>query len=129
MSIEYQIDPKDGYLYAEVWGTFDLDQAKEMYPRIFDAIHEHAESKICIDFRRLEGDISILARYELGVLMAKVKAKSQPIQIACIGTKKQVLRDKFLEMVAINRGVNIKIATDIEEALQWLGVKDNDNTH
>jgi hypothetical protein len=42
------------------------------------------------------------------------------LKIALVGREDQMFTDNFVENVAINRGINLKIFTDVDEAVIWL---------
>ena len=42
------------------------------------------------------------------------------LKTAILAREDQVLPDRFAETVAVNRGINLRIFTDIAEAKRWL---------
>jgi hypothetical protein len=118
MTLEYQIEPRETFLQVDVWGTFDTDRAKELFPELIKASREHGISKSLIDCSRMSGKIPVSDRFEFASFMAQLI--TQPLRIAVVASKRHVLRDKFMETVARNRGVLLKVATEREEATQWL---------
>lgn len=59
-----------------------------------------------------------MERVQFGTHMAEQRPRA--IKIAFAGTEDQVWRDRFMETVAVNRGVKAKVVIEIEEALDWL---------
>ena len=79
---------------------------------------EQTSSKALLDCRNMTGEIQIFSSFtvaEYGVKMAGIISKT-----ALIGREDQMLHSNFVENVAINRGVNLKIFTDADEAIDWL---------
>ena len=55
----------------------------------------------------------MVAQY--GVKMIRVLSKK-----ALVVREDQMFPDNFVENVAVNRGVNLKLFTNVEEAIDWL---------
>jgi hypothetical protein len=78
--------------------------------------------------RGVEGEMSKLDRYTLSVKAAKkyflaiISDKVRPCRFAIVGNIPLVDPDKFEEVVATNRGLDLKVFTDIQKAYVWLGV-------
>lgn len=121
MPQQITIEPKTEYLHVEVSGAFDKANARDFLRQIFGATREHALSKVFVDIRRIKGPIATMARFELAEFLAS--EKDVQIRFAVLESPGQVPDDKFFETVAANRGGIVKVATEAEEAFQWLGVK------
>jgi hypothetical protein len=48
------------------------------------------------------------------------------IRMAIVGSEPLIDRERFGEIVARNRGVPLKVTTDLDEALRWLELDDVD---
>ena len=59
-----------------------------------------------------------MGRFEFGTYMAEQHPIG--IKIAFVGTVDQVWPDRFMETIAVTRGVITKVVTETEEALNWL---------
>jgi len=121
MRQQITIDPKKEYLHVEVSGAFDKANAREFLRQIFGASREHALSKVFVDIRNIRGPIPTMARFELAEFLAS--EKDDQIRFAVLESPGQVPDDRFFETVAANRGGIVRVATDVEEAFQWLGIK------
>jgi len=126
MPLTFHIDQREGYLHVEVSGTFDLEQAKKSFRTFFDAAHAHSLSKILIDCRKMEGSPQDLGRYQLAEAIAAQAGGS--FRLVFLRKVKEPISDRFYETVAFNRGVNLKVTTDPEEAFKWLEIKPPNNT-
>jgi hypothetical protein len=118
--MQIQIEPKAAYLYVHVEGPFELFQAKEFHQRILDMSSAHGLSRILIDSRQLKGNISTMDRFEAGSFS---EIKPSKLQTAIVASEEHILPDKFYENVTNNRGINTKVTSNINEALDWLKVK------
>jgi hypothetical protein len=116
MRIEFV--PRPDHIHAVVSGAFDPAQLPDALKLIFATSSKNRLFKILIDGRTLEGEISLMARYDLGRIAAGLQ--EEPVQLAVVGTEQQVWPDRFGENVANNRGLRTKVTTDMAEALAWL---------
>ena len=118
MVMQVEIDPQTDHLLTVVSGSFDHAKLAAMLKDIFAASSCHGLRRILIDIRTLEGDLSVMARYDFGRIAAELQR--EPVRIAVLGTEAQLWPDRFAENVANNRGVQTKVSTDLVEALAWL---------
>ena len=121
MRQQITIDPKKEYLHVEVSGAFDVADSREFLRQIFDASLEHTVSKVFVDIRNVEGPIPTMARFELAEFLAS--EKNVLLRFAVLESPGQLPDNKFFETVASNRGGIVKIATDADEAYEWLGIE------
>lgn len=121
MSFEFKLEPRDGYLHAEVWGPFDLAQVKQSFPQLLEACRSHGLAKVLIDARKLTGEIDTMSRFEFGQFIAG--AMTTPIEIVMLAAKEHLWPDRFVENVAQNRGVLYRVTADPKEALEWIQPK------
>lgn len=114
-----------GCLYLKGEGEFDPATAREI---TLDWVREAKEKKVNLvlcDIRGVGGievgALPLIERYLLGEFAANVIPKG--IRLAILETPEQYTKDRFDENVLANRGVTVKITTDLKEALAWLGVE------
>ena len=48
------------------------------------------------------------------------KLRGKIARLAMIGLPETILQDRFVENVAVNRGVNLRLFTGMDEAVAWL---------
>lgn len=134
MTITGSIQARDTYLYVEVGGTFEIKQAKQLTQNVLDTVFEYNLPKILFDARQLKGGISIMQRFEYGTFLSstllKVFASSREIRpkMAVVADKSILDSERFVELVARNRGAVIKVTDNIDEAYEWLGEKPSEPT-
>jgi hypothetical protein len=128
MSIQLEIRPEPGLLSVDATGTFSLDEAKQAFLEMLEAVALHKTRKVLLDGRQLLGKPEVLERFLYGEFAAKavrdfeVRGVSRSTQFAYV-LKKPVLDPKrFGENVAVNRGMIIKVFDNPEDALQWLEI-------
>lgn len=114
---------KNDYLKLRLTGNFSLLEAKRVFKYSVDTALEHNKSKIIIDILEIEGIISTTERFEMSEFLAKYllqNAFGKVQKIAFVGKEPIIDKNRFGETVAINRGVNEKVFTDLSDAIKWL---------
>lgn len=119
MSISYQIFNQDKYLKVIANGKDD-DQAdvKNYTDAVISAIFEFDAKKVLCDERELQYNLSLTDTFQLGEYVSQYSGQLLKIAIVC--NIKFFDDAKFYETVTTNRGMQIKIFTNIEEAESWL---------
>jgi hypothetical protein len=113
------LESQPGFLEARLTGRLSFDEAVQAIKRTYDAAEERGLKKILLDCVALEGELSVLERYELGTAAAAhYLGGSQNPAVALIGVAPAV--NGFAANVAWNRGVNVRAFTDRGPGLQWL---------
>lgn len=131
MSLQLSIENRGKYLYAALsGGAVDMAQAKELFKRILDSSVEHRVSRVLIDCRGVSTGISTTARFEFAGFMAEQQRRllasspSTASRIAFVGNPPLIDPERFGETVALNRGANVKVADNMDDALGWLDLDD-----
>ena len=129
MSLTYKVEPQKGWLLAVFEGFYDSSLAEEFTNQVLEVCTTHKPAKLLIDMRGVEGEMSKWSRYGLTVIAAKkyflgiLLGKVQKCRFAIVGNIPLVDPDKFEEVVATDRGFDLKIFTNIKHAYLWLGVE------
>lgn len=114
----FAIADRGSFLLVEFFGTFSIQAGKQCVDKMAEASLELGRPKVLLDCRRMLGDLSVIARFQVAEYGA---TKSHQLrQLALVGSKDAVLPDRFAESVAVNRGMNMKVFTDFDEAVLWL---------
>jgi hypothetical protein len=119
MSIQlFQIEQMPGYLAARFIG---LGAAEEIW-RQFEFIAEHCKrtknNKLLMDVTRYEGKISVIEKY-LGAEESRIFAR-YGIKVAGVDIPERIDPQEFGELVAQNRGVNLRLFSDFQAAEERL---------
>jgi hypothetical protein len=128
VGLTYQVEPKQGWLLITFKGLYDSSLAEEFTDQVWEVCVSHKPAKLLIDMRGVDGDMSKWDRYGLAVIAAKkyflaiLRGKVKSCTFAIVGNIPLVDPDKFEEVVATNRGLDLKVFTDIKKAYLWLGV-------
>jgi hypothetical protein len=119
------IDFESGLLRVGVRGVFSLEEAKQAFLEVLGAVAQYGARKVLIDGRKVKGNPRDFERFYYGELAAQEtqrlynETKISPRFAYLIHGP---LRDpgRFGEIVALNRGMNVKVFETLEEACEWL---------
>jgi hypothetical protein len=109
---------KGSYLLVEFFGEFSVNAGKQCVDRMVEACEKHRRSRVLLDCRRMTGKLGVFDRFEVTEYGAS--KRDQLMRFALLNRKDVVLPDNFVENVAVNRGMNMKVFTDFDEAEHWL---------
>jgi len=118
MSIQLQIEETPNYLAARFTGTGAPEEAWRQFELILENCKRANKNKLLVDFMGAHAEIHLSDRYFLGdraEIFARYKFK-----IASVARPEQVDPQRFGEMVAQNRRVNVQVFTNAEDAEKWL---------
>jgi len=126
--LKYSFAIKNSYLSVMVSGHFSLSEAKIMYTAALEYLLENNLSKLFFDAFRVKGVVTTMDRYYFGEFAAFESLKYigkglKKITVSICGEEPIIDPRRFGEIVARNRGLNLKVTTDKNESLQFLGVK------
>jgi hypothetical protein len=127
MNIELNFEVRSSYLYAKAVGVFNLKEAMDCYRRILETAAQKNLLRILFDVCALTGDMTTMDRYVQSDFLAKEMTKQEnpvSLKFAIVGNEPFLDPQRFGETVARNRGILLKVTTDINQALEWLGVKE-----
>jgi len=113
-----RIIQKEAYIRFDFTGDFSEVIGKQCIDAMVEACSQLQLSKALLDCRSMTGEIQTFNSFAVakyGVKMIGIISKT-----ALVGREDQMLPDNFVENVAVNRGVNLKIFTDADEAIDWL---------
>ena len=115
---DLRIVQREGYLLFDFTGEFSQEAGKQCIDAMVEVCTQAQISRALLDCRNMTGEIQILESFmvaEYGVKMIGSISK-----FALVGREDQMFPDNFVENVAVNRGINLKLFTDIEKAVNWL---------
>jgi SpoIIAA-like len=125
MSLQQKMHFESGLLSVEAGGEFSLEDAKQAFLELLEAVAQHKAEKILFDARHVEGKPRDMERFYYGEFAAgetrRIVVEHNLVpQFAYV--LHEPLRDKTRlgETVAVNRGMNVKTFETPKEALEWL---------
>ena len=114
---------EEDFVRIVVTGNYSLLKANHLFTYSIENAHLHKKAKILIDVTSITGNIPFFDRFEYSAFFAKYQrehASPTVSRIAVVGHKPIVDKDKFGETVAVNRGANVLVFTDMDNASAWL---------
>ncbi len=121
-SIEIRIE--SGHVCLRCSGTHSLPGMIAVFQAAMDAALQHDKCKILIDARGVTGQIPFMDRYDSSKFLAeqvKERAPGRIKKVAMVFEAPMIDPSRFGQTVAINRGLNTKMFSEIDEAVEWLG--------
>ena len=106
------------YILTDFFGTFSIEEGKRCIDAMAAAAREHGRAKVLLDCRKIKGSLPIGERFEVAEYAATTREVIA--KIALVSRADIVLPDNFVENVAVNRGVNLRIFIDFDAAVRWL---------
>lgn len=124
MNMSLEIDPNASFLRVRAVGTFSLEEAKQTFLEVLEAVARHHVSKVLFDGRGLVGEPATMERFYYGEFAARaVVTSAVPFtQFGYVLEEPMLDPGRFGENVAVNRGMFVKVFDNQEDALEWLGV-------
>lgn len=104
-------------------GIYSLERAIHLCKLSIDSCLLYNKKKILVDITKVTGNVPFFERFQYAEALAQYKAKhalTEVSKIALLGKEPLVDKKRFGETVAVNRGVNIKVFTELNDALIWL---------
>ena len=123
--LKYSFKEIDKYLSVNVSGHFNLYDAKKMFTEALEMLVKKKLFKLFFNVYKVKGRITTMDRYDLGEYAA-IEAINfllkglQKLSVTFYGKEPIIDPERFGELVAKNRGLNIKVTTDKNEALNFL---------
>lgn len=113
-------EAQNSHLFAHVSGIRTGESVAKVTVEVFDATIANGLSRVLVDVRAFEGRLGVLDIYLLVTeLFQNLRGKGIK-KAAIVDRPHSGMREWFLETVAINRGFNLRIFSEVEEARQWL---------
>lgn len=126
MSIDVEIQQKEGFLNVRVTGRFSLAEANDGLIRIFEAVARHGATRVLVDCSDLQGSITTMENFAHATFGAEMMDEfselgvSRTTRFAYVTVGAFSDPRKFAETVAVNRGLDVRTFDNVDDALQWL---------
>ena len=129
MSAEQVMIQHKEYIEVLASGVFNLEDAIDYMPSVMHACRLKDLSRILIDYRKLEGNIPaiekiIFAQETIETYKYHLASRGKELKFAFAGNAPQVSSHKPGLEIAKREGIHAIVTDDINEAFNWLGVKD-----
>lgn len=117
---ETRIEQTPEWILVHARGVFALAWFKQLIQQVVATAQKTvpAPRAMLVDLREVTSvRMSDMDRYDVGVLAAR---ESVGAPIAMVASEEFVDPRRFGEVVARNRGLNVRVFTDMDEATTWL---------
>jgi hypothetical protein len=125
MALELKIETRPDYLLMTYKGLYVQTLAHEFTDQVLEACVRHRPAKVLIDFREVTGVLTTMERFA-GVsiavtkyLTARLSGTIRACRFVMIAQPPLMDPQRFEETVALNRGLNFRIFSKIEDGIAW----------
>ena len=108
----------DEYILLEYTGEVTREEHETGRRHAIQKLTEHGWRRLLVDARRIAAQMSVVDDFEFTV--DNVAIHPPLVNIAVVHRSDEAERFRFIEDVAVNRGLNLKVFTDSDEAIDWL---------
>ncbi|WP_254506494.1 SpoIIAA family protein [Anatilimnocola floriformis] len=122
MSHDVRVIAATDFLPTTVEGNIVFESSDQFLRQIAVACDQHDQHHVLFDATKLpEKSLSVIELYQLGSGLQQYGfGATHRIAIVC-SPGESAQRGKFFELVAVNRGANVRSFDKVEEAWTWLG--------
>jgi hypothetical protein len=119
MAYQLTIDEQPSYLHATVTGTHSAENAIRFLKEAHEACVQRGHSAVLLEMNLAGPSL------DMGSIFGVIAQRSADgLKLRKIGYVDASARDpeklKFAETVAVNRGLNVRLFRDIEDAKRWM---------
>jgi hypothetical protein len=117
-----------GTLHVTVTGKYSLEEAKRRFVEMMNAVAQHQVAKVFLDGRSLKGNPEVIERFYFSEFTAStvndysLRGLCRPPAFAFVLKEPMLDPGRFGEIVAVNRGMNVKAFDNVKDAQRWLGI-------
>jgi hypothetical protein len=109
-----------GYLIARAFGIRNDETVISLSLEVFGKSTALGLAKVLVDVTRFEGKLGTVDSYLLiGGILREIRWKDIE-RVAILDLELSPTRERFLELVARSRGLNLRIFSERKQALRWL---------
>src|SRR5215510_3741990 len=121
MSIQLQIKEMPDYLVVSFVGTGTKADFWRQFELIPELCNRANKNRLLLDYigAYRHGEVELADRYFFGE-HAQIFARCNVVKVAVVARPERVDPERFADMVAQNRGINLRTFTSVEDATEWL---------
>ncbi len=121
MAVDLELSHKAGCLRATLRGTVGLAESRDVLRQVVTGMEPEEASPILLDVRAVECKLSYPDIMALVTNLGSDRVGLLRKIAVLYDEERQGEAARFLELCAGNRGYPIRVFTDCDEAMQWLG--------
>src|SRR5215467_15027401 len=121
MSISGKFEPREEFLHCTASGEYSFEDGCSLIREVLAQSAQRGAIRVLVDGLQIVGSPSVVERYALAEFLAGeiVELERFP-RLAFLGKEPLVDPNRFGELVATNRGVQIHTVEQMEDAVDWL---------
>jgi hypothetical protein len=117
--MKLHIELREKLLVATISGDVSFSRALPLLLEVCDATVDQEADKVLIDCLAVEGELSNLERYTIGVEVTEyLRQRSIRPMVAVLGKPPTI--NGFGVLVGQNRGAKAEVFSELQDALKWL---------
>jgi hypothetical protein len=121
MNYELEMIERDGFVAAVLAGVRTPETLVAAAARARAYCSERQIPRLLIDLRGMSGGLDTLETFEVaGHDLPRQETVRRILRSAILDRPENIERIRFSEIVAVNRGLNVKISADEDQAIEWL---------
>jgi len=116
VKLDLSFEDTGDYLHVRVRGDWTRQEIMAGIQNVAERVQSVGQTRVLLDIRELSSPKNEMDRFMAGEAIARLFPS--PFKVVALRSKD--LMDKFAENVAVNRGANAMVLSDIDEAVRWL---------
>ncbi len=116
MDVELTFEERSGYLLVKGRGPSDLESTRKALMLIEEKTRQAGLTHILIDAREVQAPRRELDRFFMGEFVAELFGARYRLAILYLADR----INKFAENTAVNRGANMLVTAEEDDAVEWL---------
>jgi hypothetical protein len=120
MSYQLKLKKEPAYLFVQVTGIRTLETVLAAGKEVILACDEQGYNRVLVDVQEMTGELTTFEVYDLGTGDLKEFRRPGQLKMAILDLEENRSRFRFFETVFHNRGYNLRIFSNMDEAIKWL---------
>ena len=121
MSWKIEFVKEDGILHLKAEGVMNIDLIKQMSSQAIGYAVEYGTNKYLVDLRKMVPEVSTMNIHDLPKILRDFGLTLRSRIAVLFSPSSEKKEDfSFFETVSLNRGLQVRLFMDPDEALQWL---------
>ncbi len=121
MEFQLELVEKNDFVVAVLGGVRTPDTLMAAAAKTTAYCREHGYSHLLIDLRNMHGGLDTVETFEVAGHAIPTQTDARGLVCSAIlDLTENIERIRFFETVAVNRGFNVKVFDDEDQAVQWL---------
>jgi len=125
MATKFKLIRSIEYIHSSSEGEIDFEKSKELLSEIAKAKKPPADYDIILDFRRSQLNMTTYQIYKFAKGLSEIKDAFKDKIAVLVLPGLDFDKAEFLEYCSNQRGLNVEVFTNYENAIEWFYTKDD----